>query len=85
MSRADGMFKELGYERVDLKDRSGCIWGIGYKNHKIGMSILLDLLGEQVCTGTLDDEKEPIYITMQELQAINEKCKELGWFEWAEQ
>lgn len=61
MSKADEMFEKLGYERVDLKDKLGIIWGIGYKNHKISLSILIDLLGKQVCTGTLDDEKEPIY------------------------
>lgn len=81
MSKADEMFKKLGYESVDLKDKWDRIWGIEYQNHKKWVSISIDFKDAEICTGTLDDEKEPIYITMEELQAINLKCKELGWIE----
>ena len=79
MSKADKMFEKLGYESVDLKDKWERIWGINYQNHKKWISIKIDFIDAEICAGTLDDESEPVYITIQELQAINEKCKELGW------
>ena len=77
MSKADKMFEELGYKKNDTTDKWGRIWGIDYQNPKKWTSIKIDFIDAEVCGGTLDDDSEPIFISMQELQAINEKCKEL--------
>ena len=77
MSKADEIFEELGYKKEDRKNGYGSIWGVQYTNKKEDIEIIFDYTDKQVCTGALSNE--PIYIDMQELQAINEKCKELGW------
>lgn len=77
MSKADKMFEELGYKKNDTTDKWGRIWGIDYQNPKKWTSIKIDFIDAEVCGGTLDDDSEPIFISMQELQAINIKCKEL--------
>ena len=68
MSKADEMFKELGYKQLKQKffimfSNTG-LFGrkviIFHKNKKIGVEGLINL---------------------EELQAINEKVKELGWNE----
>ena len=79
MSKADELFKELGYKKVDLKDKWHGVWGIDYQNPKKWVSIKIDYIDAEICSGTLDDDSEPVYISMQELKAINEKCKELKW------
>lgn len=71
--------KSYGYKKVDLKDKWGRIWGVEYKNTKQWISIKIDFIDAEICTETLDDESEPVYIKIQELKAINMKCKELGW------
>lgn len=78
MSEADKMFEELGYAKEFLvsilNDKQ---WGINYKNIRTETEIIFDEIDKEVCISDMDDES--IYISMQELQAINEKCKELGW------
>ena len=76
---ADEMFEELGFEKVDLKDKWERIWGVEYQNHKEWVSISLDFIDKTICTATLEDDSEPVYITMQDLKAINKKIEELGW------
>ena len=79
---ADEMFQELGYNRKNLTDKWRRIWGIEYQNEKEWIGISLDHIDKEICIGTLDDyNAEPVYIGMQELQAINKKVKELGWYE----
>ena len=70
MSKADEMFEKLGYKKQEgLREINyGCGNNviIFYKNFKwIGCSKM----------------EEIDFINMQELQVINEKCKELGWIE----
>lgn len=74
MSKADEMFKKLGYsvdngyfeEELNINTNTvidnGYIQIIFYENKTLGIDA--------------DD-----ILTMQELQAINEKCKELGWLD----
>ena len=79
--KADKMFEELGYEKIaDCKqeDISACIYE-NRKKYSIYNEIKIIIFHYKTKKITLDTD----YISMQELQAINEKCKELGWFdEW---
>ena len=63
---ADEMFEELGYEKTEHKN---CI---RYRNEDY-----------EIIFWRINEFKVEVYnsITMQELQAINEKVKELGWNE----
>lgn len=71
MSKADEMFEELGYEKK-LYGRS-----------RICYSKELDFEGFCIKAVWIDKVKKLIRLdgnyTTQELQAINEKVKELGW------
>lgn len=68
MSKADEMFKELGYERKIYQDTDE-LFELRYENQ--GKEIWFDKCREEV--GSLSG------IGIKELQAINEKCKELKW------
>ena len=84
MSEADRMFESLGYKKENLKDKFDRIWGINYQNEKEWIDITIDHIDKEVCISTIGDVwscGEPVYIGMQELQAINEKVKELGWLD----
>ena len=68
MSKADKMFEKLGYEKEERNRADVYIKHCKYITKQFGLnnetkSIMIDVH----------------YITMQELQAINEKVKELGW------
>ena len=78
MSNAEKMFEDLGYEKENYFSVSSKQWGIGYKEPKTSAEIIFDLQDKEVCVGSYE-VNEPIFIGMQDLQAINEKCKELGW------
>lgn len=70
MSEADKMFEELGYEKYEFDTY------IDYLSRESskGITFRKDM---QVIDGHCGIGSE--YITMQELQVINKKCKELGW------
>ena len=72
MSEADNMLKELGYEDLSDETGFGCIKLYGKYDKRIGF------YNDKTFTvyGYLDGFE---YLDMQELQAINMKCKELGW------
>lgn len=84
MSKADEMFEKLGYEK--RKYSNGDIFYFQYNGsrEKFGFEFCKDKYNKNeseiypVCYGEND---EAITITMKELQAINEKVKELGWNE----
>lgn len=68
---ADKMLNELGYIEHFKSDYSET-----YRKdstHQLGMSIVFRYLGKRV--------NVPSSLDMQELQAINKKCKELGWID----
>lgn len=71
--------KNYGYKKVDLEDKWHRVWGIDYQNPRKWISIKIDYIDAEICSGTLDNDSEPVYISMEELKAINEKVKELGW------
>lgn len=69
MSKGDEMFEELGYEKLKRK------YADVYIEQKIGKG----QIGFNKQTKVVYPDIN--FINMQELQAINEKCKELGWIE----
>jgi len=77
MSKADEMFKELGY----IEQKSD--WAIKCKYVKVlektKYCIAFDSFGRKVVVFGFKDREFRKEISMQELQAINEKVKELGW------
>lgn len=80
MSEADELFEKLGFNQINSKPtfieyfNRNYSWGayervkIDYKNKRIVRD-----------AKTGQGNRAIRYITMQELQAINQKCKELGW------
>lgn len=72
MSNADKMFKELGY----TEDESYNLISYEKDEGEHLYTIVFDTVNKTFYKGsTCHDDA----ITMQELQAINEKVKELGW------
>ena len=69
MSEADKMFEELGYEKKKLK-----FWE-EWTNEDLQKNFSFNI--EYKIIDITDENK--FGITMQELKAINLKCKELGW------
>lgn len=71
---ADEMFEELGYEKSKTNN------ALGYINED-GTQFILFISGvgepKKICIHK--DNTEYPAMSMQELQAINEKVKELGW------
>ena len=84
MSEADKMFEKLGYKKDLHTDRKGKVWGEMFEEDRYCKRVSFDYIDKEicVCTNYVCDktlEHEPIYFNMQDLQAINEKVKELGW------
>ena len=70
---ADEMFEMIGYEKVSDENY------IYYNNLEWEYTIVFDL-SSKTFKGYIDEDTEvSLSIDMQELQAINQKCKELGW------
>lgn len=76
MSKADEMFKKLEYEGSKTNN------AVGYIN-KEGTQFILFIseIGKPKKICIHKDDTEYPAMSMQELQAINEKCKELGWLQ----
>lgn len=74
MKTADEMFEELGYEKKNLDIIFSRFWE-EWENGDLAKTFSFNTEYE-----TIDITDENRYgITMLELQAINLKCKELGW------
>ena len=73
MSKADEMFEELGYEKQNNPEKE-----IKYIKNEFHI-IRFWKPSQQI----VKQDEQGLYmgISMQELQAINEKVKELGWNE----
>lgn len=74
MSKIDKMFEELGYEIDSTHEIEGHLYYC-----KDYIRIDFDLKRKEFYKYNLSGYRCPI--TMQEQQAINEKCKELGWLQ----
>ena len=72
------MFKEMGYKKkVHVNYETEKITLIGYTkniNFEIEDCPIVFIIPQKMITTN-------IIINMQELQAINKKCEELGWYE----
>lgn len=68
---ADKMFEELGYTKHE--NNFGIYYHDKEDKYEEYISICFDKEDKTIHFG--------IYITMQELKAINEKVKELGWYD----
>ena len=80
MSEADKMFKELGYDKQEHGNGDILYYQLNGLRGQNGISFWNS--SKEIypaCYG--GKHKQPIYITMQELQAINQKVKELGWLD----
>ena len=77
MSEADKMFDELGYKKDCKVHNNDFVEEIIYKTNEFKIKF------NTVYESVEFEEVECFYnsITMQELQAINEKVKELGWLD----
>lgn len=73
---ADEMFEELGYEKYILSRHTGYYQ---YDEQSNTMCILF-ILDKKAIAIRYDKSNAPA-VTMAELQAINKKCKELGWID----
>lgn len=75
MSKADEMFEKLGYNKI--ADNS---FAITYEWQEFEIQFSL---GKKTIEKAFYNSELNTYnatrISMQELQAINEKCKEMGW------
>lgn len=75
MSKADKMFKELGYE-IDIGD----IYGLIRYNKDDSSYIRFMLEDKCVEANTIEDnEIFVLSVDMKLLKAINKKCEELRW------
>lgn len=74
MSKADEMFEELGYKKTttQLDD---------IEFYKDDDNVIYFRMTQKTFNKSGEYDGMCDYITMQELQAINEKAKELGWNE----
>lgn len=76
MSKADEMFRKLGYEKIiesNIKinyEKEGQFF-----DKEIVFGLIDEIVTVELGTG------ESANINIKELQAINEKCKELGWLD----
>lgn len=81
MSKADEMFEELEYENI-INETCICEYRKYFKLKRARHIIFAIDKTISVCEEnekTLAVNRD--YFTMQELEAINEKCKELGWLD----
>ena len=78
MSKADEMFEKLGYEKRNITDEF-----IVYSKKELRYKVQkeYEVCIDFNCYDKYLLTKNKMYFTMQELKAINEKVKELGWNE----
>ena len=77
MSEADKMFKKLGYEK-DIEVHYGLI-----RYNKNDESFIRFMMDDKCVESNtiVDNEVWVLSVSMELLQAINQKCKELGWLD----
>lgn len=78
MSEADKLFEELGYEKQIEVNHCGISYKKRLENGKIRY---IEFIETESFVIARDNYYEYIYLHMEELKAINTKCKELGWIE----
>ena len=79
MSKADEMFEELGYRKRQKGNYIEYIKANNSVNEEYVISFMMKtIMATLYVNGYL---KKPLALEIGELQAINEKVKELGWNE----
>lgn len=81
MSKADEMFEELGYRNKELSYEIRYVRKFKLKRPR---HIIFSKLDKQIAVceeNTIELAVNKDWFSMQELQAINQKCKELGWID----
>ena len=84
MSKADELFKELGYKKNEDKYRIEYCMMQDFTHFRVIKKIYFYKIEKDICMeqwNVTEGIQISMNITMQELQAINEKVKELGWNE----
>lgn len=76
MSKADEMFEKLGYEKYESSKYYGY-----YLYDKNDNTVCIFFIKNKKAVALRYDGSNAPAMDMQELQAINEKVKELGWNE----
>lgn len=77
MSEADKMFKELGYK---MKQKGQYIEYVKVDNSVKEEYVISFMMKTVMATLYVNGYlKKPLALEIREVQAINEKCKELGW------
>ena len=81
MSKADTMFEELGYKKEEENDKY--VLYLSEKSLWRQRKIRFWKDEKVIFNDLLEDDKvvSSVQIGIEEIQAINEKCKELGWIE----
>ena len=74
MKTAEGMFKQLGYEFEKEYTSDGVNDTYRYNKCSMPVSIVFDLNGKNIIVSKIFHT-----ISLNELQAIIQQCKELGW------
>lgn len=74
MKSAKEMFEELGYEHFNNELR------ISYNNFEKECKLIEFQLNEKKMI-LADDSEEIVELSIQEIKAIKQQCKELGWIE----
>ena len=79
MSKADELFKELGYKKIEENDKY--VLYLSEKSLWRQRKIRFWKDEKVIFNDLLEDDKvvSSVQIGIEELQAINEKVKELGW------
>lgn len=81
MSKADEMFEELGFKKIEDTDKEVVYeYNATLMGDKLTQTILIAKIGK-IIFSYHKQSNEKMGIGIEELQAINEKCKELGWIE----
>jgi len=82
MSKADEMFEKLGYKKVVDNEKEIKYQYINIEmGDKIEQTIQIAKIGKIIFSYRNDQNHQTMGFGKQELQAINEKVKELGWNE----
>ena len=71
---ADEMFEEIGYKTIDMN-----VIDLLFEYAKEDMQERISFWASKEVSKTFKYMNNSSQITMEELKAINKKCKELGW------
>ena len=80
MSKADEMFEELGYKLTSKTDEYIIYEKEDNNTYPYKIELCFNLKSKSVIK-SCKLYNDRCWLSMQELQAINEKCKELGWLD----